>query len=354
LEELLPKDNEKMPLPDLATLGAADIQPFAADQMVRCDACLRANPPTRVNCLYCGGVMPVTENSVRLQKPALRRLETWEQGFNTILLPDRERIPTVDELRDLADFLKLKLEELQRIVSNDRPLPVAHAATNDEAKLIRNRLNDLGLKAINIPDEQLFLEDRHIVRIRSATINDERIIGYQVGGVTGVVFDRNSISLLVVGRLVTKRVEVKERKSHRSEDEIVNASEFFSDEAILDIYGSPGSPSCRIESGSFDFSVLGNRKKLVASENLRTLIGVISEGSPQAEVNDSYAGVRQTLEPVWPVQQRTQAIGWHREPLGKYSTTDATESTNENQFTRYSRLLYHLKLQNSGPPNEQS
>jgi len=285
---------------------------------------------------------------MHLQKPALRRLETWEQGFNTILLPDKERLPAADQLRELADFLKLKPEEFQRIVSGDRPLPVAHAATNDEATLIHHRLSDLGLKTITIPDEQLLLDERQVVRIRSATIDDDQVVGYQVGGVTGVVFDRSSIALLVVGRLLRKRVEVKERKSHKAEDEIVNASEFFFDEAIVDIYGSLGSPSCRIEAGSFDFSALGSRKKLVAGENLRTLIAVIQERAPKAEVDDSYAGARQALEPVWPVQQRTQAIGWQRERPGKYSTSDATESSNENQFTRYSRLQYYLKLHSSG------
>ena len=332
-----------MLLPDLGTLEPSDVQPFAADQMVRCESCLRANPPTRINCLYCGGVLPVTENTARLQKPALRRLEPWEQGFNTILLPTSTALSD-EQLRESADLLKLKPEELQRIISSKRTLPVAHAASNDEAILIKRRLNDFGLKTITIPDEQLFLVDCQMQRIRSARIEGEQFIGHQVGDAAGMVVDRRRIVLLVLGRFLRKRVEVKERKSRRAEDDIVNASEFFSDEAVVDIYADVGSPSCRIESGSFDFSVLGSRKKLVAGENLRTLIEIIREGSPQVEVDESYIVVRQSLEPIWPIQQRTQTIGWHRERPGKYSTSGATESTNENQFTRYSRLQYYLKL----------
>ena len=115
-------------------------------------------------------------------------------------------------------------------------------------------------------------------------------------------------------------------------------------QVLYDIYGESDSPPWRIEAGSFDFSVLGSRKGLVAGENLRMLIAVIRELSHRAQLDESYVGIRQALEPVWPSQQRTEAGGWHRERPGMYSVAGITESSNENQFTRYSRLQYYLEL----------
>jgi hypothetical protein len=343
LEELLPKDNEKNPLPDLGPITPSEIQAFRAEQMVRCEECLRANPPTRVNCIYCGAVLPVTEKSAQLQKPALRRLEKWEHGFNSILVPVTERDLSPEALNEASDLLKLASTDLQRILSTGRPLPLARAATQDEADLISRRLAALGLETFTVPDEQLNSNER-MIRIRSASFGKAGITGCQLSGAAGTDVLFNQIVLVVKGRLFVKRVEVKERKSHRAEDQIVSASEFFTDAAVLDIHAEGKTASWRIEAGNFDFSVLGARKGLVAGENLNTLIDLIREHAPQVELDDSYTSLRQALEPVWPSEQRTEAIGWQRQRPGKYSTSGATESSNENQFTRYSKLQHYLKL----------
>ena len=58
---------------------------FAPVEMVACEACLRANAPTRMNCLYCGAALAVADASNDLRRPSLRALEAWEQGFNVVL-----------------------------------------------------------------------------------------------------------------------------------------------------------------------------------------------------------------------------------------------------------------------------
>jgi len=221
---------------------------------------------------------------------------------------------------------------------------VARAESEDEAGLIFRRLTAIGLYTSPVPDSQLRLDEREMVRIRLASIDDEGITGYHLAGSAGLKLKFSDLVLLVLGRLFVKRMEVKERKSRRAEDDIVHASEFFKDEALLDIYAGPESPSFRVEASSFDFSVLGDRKGLVAGENLGKLVDLIREHSPQVELSDSYTSLRQALEPVWPSQTRTEAGGWHRERPGKYSTSGVIESSNEDQFTRYSRLQYYLKV----------
>jgi hypothetical protein len=343
LEELLPKDNERIPLPDFRLVEPSEVQAFSFEEMVRCEECLRANPPTRVNCLYCDAVLPTTEKNARLQRPGLRRLEKWEHGFNTILIPAS---PSLSDqmLCEASDLLKLSPDELQRIISTRRPLPLARAAGEDEAALIFRRLREVGLDTITVPDGQLRPDERQMVRIRSASIQGDLLIGYHLAGAEGVDLNLSQIVLLVLGRLLIRRVEVRERKSRRTEAELIHASEFFIDEAVLDIYAGLESPSLRVESSSFDFSVLGARKGLVAGENLLTLANMISELTSGVAIDDSYTQTRQAIEPIWPPEQRTEANGWHRQRPGKYSTSGVTETSNEDQFTRYSRLQYYLQM----------
>src|SRR5258705_9731014 len=97
-------------------------QGFSADQMIRCEECLRANPPTRVNCLYCGIALPLTEESASLRKPSLRPPDKHQLGYNSIILPQDRLLPD-KELAEAAALVKLEPEDLQRIVSAQLPLP---------------------------------------------------------------------------------------------------------------------------------------------------------------------------------------------------------------------------------------
>ena len=109
--------------------------------------------------------------------------------------------------------------------------------------------------------------------------------------------------------------------------------------------------SYRFSANSFDFSCLGQTKSLLAAENLATLLNRLCESAPGAERDDSYNLVRKALEVVWPSQQQNESSGWRRERPGKYIVGSATETSNETQFVRYSRLRYYLhseaKLKNS-------
>ncbi|HEX4898892.1 MAG TPA: hypothetical protein VFV61_00070, partial [Pyrinomonadaceae bacterium] len=82
--------------------------------------------------------------------------------------------------------------------------------------------------------------------------------------------------------------------------------------------------------------------------NFASLLNLICTRSPAARHDDSYLSLRQTLDVIWPSGQRTASGGWRRERPGKYSIEAVTESSNVNQFTRYSRLRsFLLKRPNS-------
>lgn len=318
-------------------------QSFAPEQMVRCDACLRANPPTRTSCLYCAQTLPVTEANRALQKPTLRRLEKWEQGFNVILMPRSSSPQTTENLESMARLLRLNVEDAKRIVEADEPLPVARAAGHDEAALIERKLAELNLQALVVADVELGLEESAIKRARALELTESSLVAYPAGGGEGERLLWSEIVLLVSGRLLRREIEVEERKGRKSENEIVDAREMIADEALLDIYTAEGTGIWRIRSGSFDFSCLGTAKGLVTIQNFSTLVETLGARAPLALHDNSYNRLRHQLAAAWPLEQQTESRGWHRNRPGQISTESVTRSDNELQFTRYSRLRRYLQ-----------
>ncbi len=321
MEELLPKDNKNIRQPVVGP--PLEPQGFALDQMIRCEECLRANAPTRVNCFYCASALPFTESSAKLRKPALRRPDKGQPGYNSIFLPQLQSHYSNSALADAAELLKLAPEDLERIVSAERPLPLARADSPEEASLVFDKLQGFGVETITLADDDLGAKESSIRRIRSMHFNDDGMSLLQGGALESVRIGWPDLVLLVPGRLVVKRVEVKERR---------------------DLYTSSNSETWRISAHSFNFFCLGERKTLVASENLSTLIDQIRSYATQAEFDDSYNVLRPALEPVWGMQQETESSGWRRERPGKYSVGSATVSSNESQFMLYSRLSYYFNL----------
>ena len=339
----MPKDNENIRLPFTGPIEPSEPQGFTPDQMIRCDECLRANPPTRVACLYCSAPLPMTEESARLRKPVLKPPEKHQTAYNNILLPSEREVPDED-LAQGADLLKLSAENLKRIMAAKIPLPVACTASREEAELVFKRLRDVGLQTIVLSDDELDASETSVKRIKSMIVDDEYGTLQQAGTREQIEVRWREIVLIVTGRLFTKRVEIQERKARRSENEIVQSSEFSNDEAVIDFYTSTHPQTWRINANGFDFSCLGNQKTLIANENISRLRQFIASNAPQAKVDDCYKRLRQTLDLVWASQQETQSSGWRRERPGKLSVGLSTVNSNEIQFTRYSRLQRYFHL----------
>jgi hypothetical protein len=344
-DQPLPFDEKELPLMDDAEPLRSEPRGFTPEQMVRCEACLRANPPTRTSCLYCAAQLRATEASAALQRPTLRKLERWEQGFNTIFLPDRAAQLTEESLAAMAELLRLKQEDLKRIIETGKPLPLARAATRDEASLIESKLAEMGVGVVVVSDSDLIIDDSIQKRARAFELTESALVARPAAG-SGEAWSVAwaEIALLVAGRLFVRQLEVEERKGRRAETEIVDAREMSADEAVLDIYTSRPDGGWRISAGNFDFSCLGARKGLVTAQNFSTLVTVLRERASQSFYDDSYHSVRHALGVVWPPEQQTEARGWRRERPGRVNTEAVTRSDNEMQFTRYSRLRHYLSL----------
>ena len=349
VEELLPKDNENMPFLDDVPLPPSEPQGFAHDEMVRCDVCLRANPPTRANCLYCAAALTTGNKAGDRRAITLKPVDDSVLGYNCILFPTSANNFAADKLQTAAQLLKLGNAELQHIIVAPGPLPLARTETREEAELLTSKLSDLGLSTTVVSDVELGLL-APVVQIRAAKLSDAGITLKQIGGDVGTEIFWSQIALIVSGRFITRRVESAEQKGKRGENEITEAREFFADEPVMDLYANDRSECFRVTANNFDYSLLPHRG-FVAAENFASLLKLIRTSSTTAVFDDAYLSVRQALDQAWPSGQRTAAGGWRRERPGKYSIEAIMESSNVNQFTRYSRLRCFL-MKRHNPASE--
>ncbi len=334
----MPKDNENIPMPNDGPAPELPVRSFTPEQMVRCESCLRANPPTRANCLYCGSALPAQSAAHVLQKPALRPLEKWEHGYNNILTPPAANL-TESCLAEIANFLRLEKEELQRIVASELPLPLARSSNKEDAELIQQRMRTAQLASLIVADASLGLDPS--LKLRALEFRDEGLHAYQSPQAQPQKIPWDDFVLIVSGRLMRKRVELQEERK-RSENRVLEADQFFADENVIELFASNAAAPYRIASGSFDFSCLAEKKRLIAAENMSILVEVVRERVPGIIYDQTYNAVRKALEPVWRSEQQNESTGWRRGRPGKYSLGTVTETSNESQFSRYSRLRYFL------------
>ncbi len=283
--------------------------------------------------------MPLTESSAELRRPVLRPPEKHQSAYSNILLPSENEL-SPETIAEAAALLKLNPEHLQRIVAEKSPLPVAFTAYREEAELVFTRLRALGLQTIVISDDSLDLSG--VKRVKAMTVDKHCVIFQQPATKETTEVHWDDVSMIITGCLFIRRMEIQERKTRRPENEIVNASEFTSDEAVIDLYTTGDSQTWRVSANGFDFSCLGERMTLIANENIARLQQLIIEHATRAKFDDAYNRLRHTLDLVWGAQQETQSNGWRRERPGKLTVGVAMSKSNESQFTRYWRLQTYL------------
>lgn len=328
---------------------------FAADEMIRCERCARLSAPTRIECLYCGAPLPRnTQNEtseIFERQPTLRPLEADEQGFNIALVPDANAPLSLshDRIDDVAAWLNLGATDLTSILESGVPVPLARAAREDEARIIVEKLGALNLRAAIFADSDL-TPPTPPTRARKIEIGEEALT--LIGGdeTTRARVAWPEIILFVAGRIITKQIEVEERRG-RAKSEIIDAREIVSDKSALDVHIARDGEMWRIESGNFNFSCLGAKKKLLVAENFAALIETLTafanragDANTEVRCDDSYNRVRRQLALVWPLDERTEARGLRRASVGRFNTEVVTSISNETQFTRYSLLCREIEL----------
>ncbi len=325
---------------------------FALAEMITCDGCLRANPPTRAHCLYCGADLPVTGNE-QDSEPAAEAIGSTagstagpaanvSDGYYTVLAPNQTNIPSESSLSEIASLLHLKIPEVQNVFDEGRSVPVARAATAEQAAKLTNKLQAMGIEARTFSAEGLDL-DIPTRKVRALELSEDGFTRVLVSGGGKVSTAWDDLVLIIAGRLLVNRVEVEERR-RRGRPEPLDTRHLFSDESVLDLYTKSDDAGYRISSSSFDFSCLGSVKAMTAFENFTALLNLLGARAPNVEVDASYVNLRPVLANVWPLEPQTRKGEWRRSGAGKYDIATVTTTDNEAQFNRYSRLRHRLRL----------
>src|SRR4051812_38509337 len=103
---------------------------FAPEEMVTCEACLRANPPTRSECMYCGAPLQRTEASSTPGAEA--PVEENTPGYYVVLRASTNTATDDSVLEQLATRFRMKPDELRAAFATGTPLPLAAYASHDE------------------------------------------------------------------------------------------------------------------------------------------------------------------------------------------------------------------------------
>ncbi len=310
------------------------------DARLYCPTCERANAPTRTACLYCGAALPIVDAS--RQRPTFRQLEEWEAGYNVICFPHDD---TSIHLAHAAAWLQMPPETLAHCVEAAAPVPLRRLATQDEALLVCQKMQDFGLDVGFIPDRELALQEAPPQRVRRLDGDETTVTLDPIGGNPPFSVNWDAIKLFVPGRLVTRQANTQERtKRGQEQQEIIDTSETGQDELILDVYAHDLAHSWRIHSNGFDFSCLREAKGLLATNNFARLCEELRACAPDAVWQDAYDQVRPLLATVWPPTQQSASQGWQRTRGSGLTRQTVVTNSNETQFTRFSRLCYHLAL----------
>lgn len=312
---------------------------FDTDKLIACVGCSRMNPPNRLKCLYCGRELEINVEAATLIKANLRKLELWERGVNLIL---RERDPCVKpDTERLAAFLSMDAADLSMIIDVGTPLPIARVESEKEADVLRTGLEKFGLKCTLVKDDDL-AADKPPVRLGGMEINDQqlKLKDFNTGNLTDTAMA--DLVLIVPGSITESRVDSLEKKGFRKKAQLIEESATATDEAILDIYFRPEPTGFRVRMAGFDFSCLGEDKGLLAGENLHRLIALLKGRAQNAILVNNYAAVRQALGRVWDIESRKDSKGVQHSGFGKAQMGAIASTNNLNQFTKYSRLQWHL------------
>jgi hypothetical protein len=303
-----------------------------------CPRCERRTPAARGQCIYCGESLPFA--SIRTAPPQ-RNIDTADLAFNTVLEPTRgcvsESVPA-----QLAAALGIEPSTARLLTEAAKPIPLARSQTRAEAEMIAALVRTCGLRAAVIADEQLSL-GRELVRARRVTLTEHHVEIDHAGGTLAV--PNSDLSLIVVGELQNTRVDYSEGISaaRGKSGNVLDTSEYRSEEALLDCYGPDLGRSFRIKSDAFDYSGLVTPLSYRTDLNFQAAVKSLVAALPHARFDGDYSGMRSLLERAWPARSRNEARGIKRTGLAFRAVAQATVTRdNRDQFERYSRLMFLL------------
>jgi hypothetical protein len=310
---------------------------FKTKELITCTKCQRTNPPNRLKCFYCAAELEISAENAALINPNLRKLESWEKGFNLIYNPQKSEATILSEI---SKIIHLDKEIVQQIIEAKKPLPIVRGETEKEIAIVKKNLQRFGMETVIISDESL-LSEKPPIRLRGLEFWEDKLVLVFFNTDEIASISRGDLALIVSGSIFENKTEsVIKRK--KGESEVVDASETASDELLLDLYTLGNSTGYRIHTKGFDFSCLETEKGILSADNLKKLTKKLTEFAPEAKFVNDYLAIRENLSSIWEIEQRKDSQGLKRKGFGKFDFSNVALSSNLQQFTKYSRLQWQI------------
>ncbi|MEQ1765465.1 MAG: hypothetical protein ABL984_20215 [Pyrinomonadaceae bacterium] len=307
---------------------------FSAEELIVCGKCSKANPPNRLNCLYCGGALELPSEIAAGIRFKPSEIEDWEPGVNIVVTGGlSEADPGA-----IASAVAIGADLGDSLATIEPPLPLFRVRPED-ADEVEARMARLGLSVDRVEDVSLSLQ-KPPTRLKGMTFAGDSLTFHPFNSSAATIVNISEIILIVVGSLISTTAESKLKKT-RKETKEFDEHMSSSDHAVIDIYPDADDIGFRILPHGFDFSCLGERKSLLAAENVRLLLEALRELVPNAIFDGSYSTKVDILDHVWPRTVANTSKGIERSWLGVRRAIGTTTS-NEDQFTRYSRTRRKL------------
>lgn len=304
-------------------------------EMLECPKCGKKNPANRLSCFYCVAELPVSSSTGSSQlKLNLRKLESWESGFN-VMVKTAGEVGDKDIFAELAGMAGLSVELMSNILSSGILLPIARLESEKEAEHIVDAAESAGLLSMNIPDVDLMLAEQP-VRLWHIELHDDvaMFITFNQREVVEVPF--KDIRLCVCGQLNETRSETS-NKFKKGKVEVIDELATATDKRVVDVYTKGEPRGYRISTAGFDFSALGSQKSMLAAENLDLLVNELASRGVSTRVDRKYNEVRNLLNDVWELESTDQTYGLKIAGIGKRKVDRVATSNNELQFLKYAR-----------------
>jgi hypothetical protein len=309
--------------------------------LVACTKCNRNNAIRRTNCLYCGEPLPVTAESSTVQVPILRPVEDWEKGFTVVLAPLDAETPTDGQIARVCEVARMEEDLARATFALQTSVPLVRVPTKQDAELVARLLGASDLGATVVADEDMALSTISR-RIRSLAFDgDDLTIEVLWGGKQRIA--RTELACLVEARVVTSTVEFLESagKTRAGQKDLVEASEFFEESFVLDVYGPSLESSFRIKAEAFDYGCLGEPVAPNVETNFGRLCGKLGTFIGHSRHDRAYGRLARVLDHAWPTTSRVSSRGIARRgaTIKKFSAS-VVERDTLAQFTRYSRMRF--------------
>lgn len=212
----------------------SETESYKPEEMFVCQKCQRKNPPTRLDCLYCGVELEFDESESQRLKPVLRKIEPHEKGFNLVYLANSESW-NESQLSEVSKMTRLSKSDLQKFVEANKLLPLARVETEKEIEIVAERLREIGIETRIFSDED-FEEEKLPRRLRRIEFSDDKIILILFNNDEIVEIKNEELNLIVVGAVFENKLESTEKHKRKKENKLLETFEISSDDSLIDIY----------------------------------------------------------------------------------------------------------------------